>query len=214
MKKIFTALFLIGLLIIGWGCRNAAVKTGSGQGKPAVESQSGTGQSAEQPAREASVSDGSENQEELYQQAEAGEVGKEKTVEVAEAETPVLNIDEEEEADSIYTVIETLEDCYRTRNYDRWLSLLTHAYRDHFDDPNTLASEGWDATNIMEFFDLLVSTRRRGNVRDLEISRVEFVSDYKAFVYVILRGEEFPEPQHTFIRMGETWYKGLSTEEV
>lgn len=45
-----------------------------------------------------------------------------------------------------------------------------------------------------------------------EISRVEFVSTNKAYVYVILGGEEFPTPQHTFIRAGESWYKGLSHE--
>lgn len=214
MKIILTALLLIGLLFMGWGCRNAAVKTGSEQGEPAVESQSRTEQQVEQPTNEASVSNGPEIQEKPYQHSETEEVEKEETIEVAEAEKPVLNINERKEADSIYTVIETLEDCYRTSNYDRWLSLLTHTYRDHFDDPNTLASEGWDATNIREFFDLLVRTRRKGNIRDLEISRVEFVSDYKAFVYVILGGEEFPKPQHTFIRIRETWYKGLSTEEV
>jgi hypothetical protein len=167
-----------------------------------------------QAAVETSVPDEAQKQEESNQQAEAEGIRGGETIEVAEAETPVLNIDEEKEADSIYSVIETLENCYRTRNYDRWRSLLTHAYSDHFDDPHILASEGWNATNIREFFNLLVSARRRGNIGDLEISRVVFVSDYKAFVYVILGGEEFPEPQHTFIRIGETWYKGLSTEEV
>ena len=191
MKIFLTAFLLIGLLSMGWGCRNAAVKSGSEQ-------------VAEQPVQETSVSDDPETQ------AEA----EEEIIEVREPEKLVLNIDEEKEADSIYSVIETLEDCYRTTNYNRWLSLLTQSYKNHFDDPDNLASEGWDATNIREFFDLLVRTRRKGNIRDLEISRVEFVSDYKAFIYVILGGEEFPEPQHTFIRIGESWYKGLSTEEV
>ena len=190
------------MLFMGWGCQNAAVKTdsASAQKKATADSQSTTEQT------ETSVSDDAQKQaQSQHQTADLG---------AAEAETPVLHIDKEMETVSIYTVIETLEDCYKTQNYDRWLSLLTSAYREHFDNAVTLASEGWDATNIREFFDLLVSARRRGNVGNLEISRVEFVSDYKAFVYVILEGEEFPEPQHTFIRIGESWYKGLSTEEV
>jgi hypothetical protein len=211
MKPLLMALSLIVYLLLCWGCTYTTVKSGSDQQESSVESQSQTESLAEQSKGERSTDAGRESAQAPDPQEDAEGVEKR---EAAEDGAPVLNIDEEKEADSIHTVIEILEDCYRTRNYDRWLSLLTHAYRDHFDDPNTLASEGWDATNIREFFDLLVSVRRRGNIRDLEISRVEFVSDYKAFVYVILGGEEFPEPQHTFIRIGETWYKGLSTEEV
>lgn len=202
MKGILTVIPLCCLLFMGWGCQNAAVKTDSAsvQKEAAADSQSATKQT------ETAVSDDVEKQEQPGHQT-ADHVA-------AETETPVLHIDEEKETVSIYTVIETLEDCYKTQNYDLWLSLLTSAYREHFDNDEALASEGWDATNIREFFDLLVSARRRGNIGDLEISRVEFVNDYKAYVYVILEGKEFPEPQHTFIRIGESWYKGLSTEEV
>jgi hypothetical protein len=123
-----------------------------------------------------------------------------------------LNIDEAVETRSIYVAIEELEDCYRTKNYNKWLSLLTPGYRHYFNDPALLDAEGWDAENLNEFFLLLVKTRRRSNIGDLEISRVEFVSDNKAFVYVLLEGEEFPVPQHTFIRIDNTWLKGLSDE--
>jgi hypothetical protein len=190
MKVAVTAFLLCCLVASGWSCSSPDVKTGSTPGNTQDDAQSTD--EAVSSSVDASGSGGAE----------------------AETETVVLNIDEKKEADSIYTVIETLEDCYRTENYELWLSLLTRAYKDHFDDPETLDSEGWDAQNIQEFFNLLVNTRRRGNIADLEISRVEFVSDYKAYVYVILGDKEFPEPQHTFIRIGETWYKGLSTEEV
>jgi hypothetical protein len=132
------------------------------------------------------------------------------------AEAPVrervLNIDQDEETRSIYTVIEELESCYRTEDYEKWLSLLTSDYRHHFNDRAILLTEGWDAENIRGFFDLLVQTRRKSNIADLETSRVEFVSDNKAYVYVVLNGEEFPTPQHTFIRINDSWMKGLSHE--
>ena len=190
MKFMVTASLLCCLAASVWSCSSPDVKTGSTPGEA---------QDDVQPTDEAIAPNINDTGNGL---------------EHVETETVVLNIDEEKETDSIYTVIETLEDCYRTANFERWLSLLTGAYKDHFDDADILASEGWDARNIEEFFDLLVNTRRRGNIADLEISRVEFVSDYKAYVYVILGDKEFPEPQHTFIRIGETWYKGLSTEEV
>jgi hypothetical protein len=123
-----------------------------------------------------------------------------------------LNIDQEEETRSIYTVIEELESCYRTRDYEKWLNLLTSNYRRHFNNRAMLQTEGWDAENIREFFELLVQTRRKSDIADLEISRVEFVSDNKAYVYVVLNGEEFPTPQHTFIRINDSWMKGLSHE--
>jgi hypothetical protein len=198
MKRIATICLVCGLLAFVWGCSNSAVKS------PETDTHTTDTEAGKQePEGAATVDD--------VQEGTAREAAEGKSEEVEE---PVLNIDEEKEAVSIYTVIETLEDCYRTKNYDRWLSLLTQAYRDHFDNPKTLAAEGWDAGTLEEFFYLLVSARRMGNVGDLEISRVEFVSDYKAFVYVILGGEEFPEPQHTFIRIGDNWYKGLSTEEA
>ncbi|KPJ83662.1 MAG: hypothetical protein AMS17_17165, partial [Spirochaetes bacterium DG_61] len=130
----------------------------------------------------------------------------------AGAGKPVLNIDEERETRSIYTVIEELESCYSMYDYAQWLSLLTMSYRQHFNDREILEAEGWAATNIREFFDLLVQTRRGRNIGDLDISRVEFINDNKAYVYVLLDDEEFPVPQHTFIRVGDFWLKGLSNE--
>jgi len=130
----------------------------------------------------------------------------------AGAGKPVLNIDEEKETRSIYTVIEELESCYSMYDYAQWLSLLTMSYRQHFNDREILEAEGWAATNIREFFDLLVQTRRGRNIGDLDISRVEFINDNKAYVYVLLDDEEFPVPQHTFIRVGDSWLKGLSNE--
>jgi hypothetical protein len=204
MKPIVTLFLACSLLICAWGCSNSAVKNGSAEKNTAdAVPTTDTVDEKQEPGETVSVDDA--------QQEDSGERASAQDEEVEEL---VLNIDEEKEAVSIYTVIESLEDCYRTKNYDRWLSYLTQAYRDHFNNPETLASEGWDAGNLEEFFDLLVSVRRKGNIGDLEISRVEFVSDYKAFVYVILGGSEFPEPQHTFIRIGDSWYKGLSTEEA
>ena len=130
----------------------------------------------------------------------------------AGAGKPVLNIDEAKETRSIYTVIEELESCYSMYDYAQWLSLLTMSYRQHFNDREILEAEGWAATNIREFFDLLVQTRRGRNIGDLDISRVEFINDNMAYVYVLLDDEEFPVPQHTFIRVGDSWLKGLSNE--
>ena len=58
----------------------------------------------------------------------------------------------------------------------------------------------------------MVQTRRKSDIGDLDVSRVDFVSDTKAYVYVVLDGEEFPTPQHTFIRIDDSWLKGLSYE--
>lgn len=124
-----------------------------------------------------------------------------------------MEIDEEQETVSIMTVIEQLEDCYRTQDYERWLSLLTPAYRRRYSDPRNLEAEGWAVHDLASFFRLLVRARKRENIGSLEISRVEFVTPTKALVYVLLEGEEFPVPQHTFIRRGDSWYKGLKEEE-
>lgn len=152
---------------------------------------------------------------------QAGEPGKEAAAAGTETaaeprpenETGQPAIDEERETVSIVTVIERLEDSYRTQDYELWLNLLTPAYRRRYSDPRHLEAEGWDAADLRSFFKLLVKTRKRENIGSLEISRVEFVSPTKALVYVLLAGEEFPVPQHTFIRRGDTWYKGLKEEE-
>ncbi len=122
-------------------------------------------------------------------------------------------IDEERETDSIMTVIEQLENSYRTGDYEQWAGLLTAAYKRRYSDPQNLAAEGWRARDLRSFFNLLVRTRQKENIGSLEISRVEFVSENKAYVYVLLEGEEFPVPQHTFIRRGDSWYKGLKEED-
>ena len=124
----------------------------------------------------------------------------------------VLNISQEKETRSIYTVIDELESCYCTSNYEKWTSLLTPNYRQHLNNRQILEAEGWQAENIRGFFNLLVQTRRKSDIGDLDVSRVDFVSDTKAYVYVVLDGEEFPTPQHTFIRIDDSRLKGLSYE--
>lgn len=140
------------------------------------------------------------------QQEEIEEISEEKI------ETPVPPIDEEKEAESIVSVIETLEGCYKTADMEKWQSLLTPMYRERHNDPEFLKLEGWSATDIESFFYLLVETREKGNITSLPISRVEFINQNKALVYVILEDKEFPEPQHTFIRLDNSWYKGLIEE--
>jgi hypothetical protein len=142
-----------------------------------------------------------------------GETPRQEAGRVAEEDEPLAPIDEEKETVSIITVIETLEMTYRTEDYEKWLSLLTPRYKEKYSKRENLAAEGWDASDLHSFFALLVQARRKENIGSLEISRVEFVSPRKAHVYVIFKGEEFPEPQHTFIRIGDSWYKGLREEE-
>ncbi len=120
--------------------------------------------------------------------------------------------DAKREAESIITVIEKLEDCYKNNDFDNWLDLLTPRYRERYNDPELLAEEGWNVRNIGEFFNLLVDTRKKENIRALRISRVDFINPNKAYVYVFLENEEFPKPQHTFIKVGDSWLKGLSKE--
>ena len=90
--------------------------------------------------------------------------------------------------------------------------MLSPKYREKYNNPEFLNQEGWDATDIESFFYLLIETRKKGNITALPISRVEFIKDDKALVYVILGDEEFPEPQHTFVRIENNWYKGLREE--
>jgi hypothetical protein len=120
--------------------------------------------------------------------------------------------DEKREAESIISVIEELEDCYKDDDFKNWLNLLTPRYQARYNDPQLLAEEGWEAQSISEFFNLLVDTRKKENIRALQISRVDFIGPNKAYVYVFLGNEEFPKPQHTFIKLGDSWFKGLSKE--
>jgi len=157
-------------------------------------------------------------QQEDIQQEEIEEISEEKIVraeekqEIEKIETPAPPIDEEKEAESIVSVIETLEGCYKTADLKKWQTLLTPMYRERHNDPEFLKLDGWSATDIESFFYLLVETRKKGNITSLPISRVEFINQNKALVYVILGDKEFPEPQHTFIRLDNRWYKGLTEE--
>jgi hypothetical protein len=194
MRSVAPWLLLVLCICLVWGCAHRTVLT-----KEEVPSPQDDPNDAEKCESEYGAS--------MPQEPEVR--GKPEEVPVREK---ALNIDQEEETRSIYTVIEELESCYRTRDYEKWLNLLTSNYRRHFNNRAMLQTEGWDAENIREFFELLVQTRRKSDIADLEISRVEFVSDNKAYVYVVLNGEEFPTPQHTFIRINDSWMKGLSHE--
>jgi hypothetical protein len=121
--------------------------------------------------------------------------------------------DEKKETVSIVSIIEELEECYKDSNFEKWKSFLTQRYRERHNDPQYLEDEGWDAVDVESFFYLLVETRKTENINALSISRVEFLNKNKALVYVFLGDEEFPEPQHTFVRIHGKWYKGLREEE-
>jgi hypothetical protein len=201
MKSFWTTLLLAALLIPYWGCSHQANKEGTAPETPdRTTVESPRGNEAGRKDEDAGKVFPAEGQEETKEYGSPDKAGRS------------LNIDEEKETLSIFTVIEELETCYRTKNFEKWLSLLTPSYRRHFNNQGLLEAEGWDADNINEFFDLLVQTRRKSNIADLEISRVEFLNDDKAYVYVLLEGEEFPVPQHTFIRISDSWLKGLSNE--
>jgi hypothetical protein len=120
--------------------------------------------------------------------------------------------DEEKEKNSIIDVITSLEKSYEKKDYDMWRSFLTEGYKRKYNDPEVLKKEGWNAEDLRSFFNLLVRTRTRAHIETLSISRVDFLSQNKALVYVMLEGEEFPEPQHTFIKINNKWYKGLIEE--
>jgi len=139
----------------------------------------------------------------------------------AEAEKPKEDIalteqkpeDEKKETVSIVNIIEELEECYKDGNFEKWKSFLTQRYKERHNDPQYLEAEGWDAVDVESFFHLLVDTRKTENINALSISRVEFLNKNKALVYVFFGDEEFPEPQHTFVRIHGKWYKGLREEE-
>jgi len=120
--------------------------------------------------------------------------------------------DPEKETTSIIQAIKDLEECYRTESFDKWKNFLTPAYIEKHSNPEFLHTRGWDADTLESFFNMLVKTRKESNISSLPISRVEFISENKAFVYVRLGDREFPEPQHTFIRINNRWFKGLPEE--
>lgn len=127
--------------------------------------------------------------------------------------TEEITINKTIETESIINVIESLEECYKNKDYEKWKSFLTKAYKERYNNPEYLHKEGWGVNSLEEFFNLLVETRKSSNIEALETSRVEFLSDNKALVYVKFKGKEFPKPQHTFIRINGKWYKGLIDEE-
>ena len=118
----------------------------------------------------------------------------------------------QKETISILDTIEQLEQCYETQNFKKWKSLLTPAYKEKYSDPAFLKQQGWNDDNLESFFYLLIQTREKNGIKSLPISKVEFVSPNKAYVYVLFKGKEFPKPQHTFIKIGNSWYKGLPDE--
>lgn len=135
-----------------------------------------------------------------------------KTTEVDSNPQAESSQEREDDLESITQVIEEIENCYITNNFDKWVSLLTPSYRTVYNDSQFLAREGWDACDIESFFHLLVEARKRGNIVSLPVSRIEFVNPDKALVYVIFENSEFPKPQHTLIRIEGTWYKGIENE--
>jgi hypothetical protein len=183
----YAAVFLVLALALG-GCVSANRSRREGPG-------------VENPADEKSEID-----ERAARAAESG------GTESAEEPPPLTPVEVEEYTESILSVIESLEECYRTGDFEKWKSLLTPLYREKHDDREYLRAQGWAAADLGAFFRLLIKTRRQGNVTALEISRVEFVNPRKALVFVILEKNEFPEPQHTFIRAGNSWLKGLPEE--
>ena len=190
----FAAIFLTLALAMG-GCvsqkptRMAAARgEKAGLGEPAVES----------PADKKAETGG--------QAEKTGEPGD------AAGKYPLSHVEVEEYTESILSVIESLEECYRTGDLEKWKSLLTPLYKEKYGDPSYLRAQGWGATDLNAFFRLLIKTRNQGNVTALAISRVEFINQQKALVFVILGGSEFPEPQHTFIKIENSWLKGLPEE--
>jgi len=127
-------------------------------------------------------------------------------------EPPSEPIDEVRETESIIDVIQSLEESYEKRDFEMWKNFLTDSYKKRYNDPKFLNEEGWDAKDLGSFFALLIETRKSANISALSISRVEFISSNKALVYVMFGDEEFPEPQHTFIKINDKWYKGLLEE--
>ena len=132
--------------------------------------------------------------------------------ESSKEETLLTRVEVQKYTESILNVIESLEACYASGDYERWKSLLTPLYREKHDDAAYLRAQGWTATGLYSFFKLLIATRKQGNVTALKISRIEFEKPWKALVFVILEEREFPEPQHTFIKIGNSWLKGLPEE--
>jgi len=127
---------------------------------------------------------------------------------------PTLKAGEaKQEAENILAVINRLEETYENNDFEEWQGMLTPDYRGKYSNPENLQKDGWDADDLHSFFDLLVKTRQKGQIKTLKISRVVFVNPNKAYVYVFFQDREFPEPQHTFIRIDGEWLKGLREEE-
>ncbi len=132
---------------------------------------------------------------------------------VEDSEKPkITETYKKEQSKSIINTINELEKCYETGDFEKWKSLLTPSYIEKYNNPDYLKKNGWNADNLKSFFFLLIETREKNGIESLPISRVEFVSPVKAYVYVLYKGKEFPKPQHTFIRIGNSWYKGLPDE--
>jgi hypothetical protein len=183
----YAIVLLLGTLFAGWGCAS---------GKHAFEN----GAQGERPA--------SGDAGELEETAGATAAGLKQ-----EAGMPPLTQSEiEHSTESILDVINSLEECYETGDFEKWRGYLTPRYSEMHDDAVYLRAEGWNANDLRSFFKLLIKTRKRGSITTLTVSRIDFVSSNKALVYVILGENEFPEPQHTFIRVGDRWFKGLQDE--
>ncbi len=128
--------------------------------------------------------------------------------------SPAIDAGEaKQEAENILEIINRLEEMYEKDDFEGWKSMLTPDYRKKYSNPENLRKDGWDAADLHSFFNLLVDTRRKGQIKTLKISRVVFTNQNKAYVYVFFEDREFPEPQHTFIRINGTWLKGLREEE-
>ncbi len=118
-----------------------------------------------------------------------------------------------EQAENILDIINRFEETYEKNDFEGWQSMLTADYRKKYSNPEDLHKDGWNATDLHSFFNILVETRRKGQIKTLKISRVVFVNPNKAYVYVFFENKEFPKPQHTFIRINGTWLKSLREEE-
>jgi hypothetical protein len=197
----YAQLFLVLLLACG-GCVSAKRPhlEGTGNARSGVKE-------PESPPPEEAVREG-----EAAGAANHGDEAPPSRSEVHSQERQLTSVEVKEYTESIQSVIQSLEECYRTGDFEKWQSLLTPLYKKKYGDPEYLRSQGWAASDLRGFFRLLIAARREGNVTALKISRVAFLTSSKALVFVILEGKEFPEPQHTFLKMGSNWLKGLPEE--
>ena len=197
------SLFLAVMLIFTFsGCstKKEALKTGAG-----------TNSSIENQAPE-SKKNAIETITEQKKATEPAKIEDVNTDKIKNKQAKIPESYKKEQTKSIIETIEELENCYKTKNYEKWKSLLTPEYKKKYGNPDFLKKNGWKANNLESFFYLLIETREKNGIEALPISRVEFVSPNKAYVYVLFKGKEFPKPQHTFIKIGDSWYKGLPEE--